>query len=85
MLAPLHDNGAFAPSHALRLGSPAIDSGDANFCDAQRLTVDQRGQLRDAVCDLGSFEYLGPNQENIFNDDFERPGATKIPGTVPSR
>jgi CSLREA domain-containing protein len=61
MLGPLQDNGGPSWTHALLIGSPAIDSGD----DAQCPATDQRGVSRpidgdvdgDAVCDIGSYEF----------------------------
>ena len=53
MLGPLQDNGGLSFTHALQLGSPAIDTGDSVDCPV----TDQRGYLRDSVCDRGSYEY----------------------------
>ena len=51
-LGPLQDNGGPTPTHALLLGSPAIDASSA--CPA----TDQRGVTRPqgAGCDIGAFE-----------------------------
>jgi hypothetical protein len=58
---PLTDNGGPAlpfgnptPTHALRAGSPARNSGGAEFCPA----TDQRGVSRPQgpACDMGSYE-----------------------------
>ena len=60
MLGALQDNGGSTWTHALLVGSPAIDAGTEADCPAS----DQRGQLRPldgdgdglAVCDVGAFE-----------------------------
>jgi hypothetical protein len=54
LIGPLADNGGPTMTHALLAGSPAIDAADPDACPA----VDQRGEARDAACDVGSFEYL---------------------------
>ena len=58
ILSPLADNGGPTKTHALPVGSPAIDL-DAN-CNAQ-LTVDQRRYTRPVGlgCDAGAFEFGG--------------------------
>ncbi len=60
MLGALADNGGLTQTHALLLGSPAIDAGNpaapgsgANACEA----TDQRGAPRLAPCDMGAFEF----------------------------
>lgn len=60
----LANNGGPTQTHALPLGSPAIDGGEFQGdgrCEsfmAGPITRDQRGRLRsDGLCDLGSFEY----------------------------
>jgi CSLREA domain-containing protein len=60
MLAPLADNGGPTRTHALLIGSPAIDAVDNAFCQKD----DQRGGLRPvdgdgngtALCDIGAYE-----------------------------
>jgi hypothetical protein len=68
MLGPLKNNGGPTKTHALLLGSPAIDAGDPNF-DANAfsppLVFDQRavpGFLRvvNGRVDIGAFEYKHP-------------------------
>ncbi len=62
LLGPLVDNGGATPTHALLVGSPAIDAGDVANCPA----TDQRNNVRPrdgngngtAVCDIGPFEYF---------------------------
>jgi CSLREA domain-containing protein len=53
MLGPLGNYGGPTQTHALLAGSPAINFGDLAYCVA----VDQRGNARDANCDLGSYEF----------------------------
>jgi hypothetical protein len=52
-LAPLADNGGPTRTHALVVGSPAINAG--TLCTVQE---DQRYVARDAHCDLGAFEFI---------------------------
>lgn len=62
LLGPLTNNGGFTPTHALPVGSPAIDAGDNTGCPA----TDQRGISRPAdgngdgtaICDIGAYEML---------------------------
>src|SRR5439155_20089982 len=58
VLGPLQDNGGPTLTHALLLGSPAIDAGDPNFTPPPN--YDQRGPGFDRVVngriDIGSFE-----------------------------
>ncbi|KAB8146024.1 hypothetical protein F8S13_02800 [Chloroflexia bacterium SDU3-3] len=66
MLGPLADNGGPTKTHALLVGSPAIDAGDAAYCAAEpgAANRDQRGVARPidgdttpgAICDIGAFE-----------------------------
>jgi CSLREA domain-containing protein len=53
-LGPLADNGGPTRTHALLVGSPAIDAASTPDCP----TTDQRGVLRPqgAACDIGSYE-----------------------------
>ncbi|HZU86351.1 MAG TPA: choice-of-anchor Q domain-containing protein, partial [Anaerolineaceae bacterium] len=49
-------------THGLLPGSPAYNA-KAGFCtgfggDTDTITIDQRGQNRDAQCDIGAFEGL---------------------------
>ena len=69
LLGPLQDNGGPTFTHALPVGSPAIDAGNPSGCTdidgVTDLTTDQRGFTRpmdgdgdgDAVCDIGAYEY----------------------------
>lgn len=53
-LGPLADNGGPTRTHALLLGSPAIDAASTPDCPP----TDQRGTMRPqaAACDIGSYE-----------------------------
>ncbi len=55
LLGPLADNGGSTLTHALQLGSPAINAGTNFGCPV----VDQRGMTRPlfGICDIGSFEF----------------------------
>lgn len=55
-IGPLADNGGPTETHALLVGSPAIDAGDNMACPA----TDQRGRPRPygAACDIGAFELV---------------------------
>jgi len=51
----LGNNGGPTPTHALLMGSAAINGGLAQSC----ATTDQRGAPRVGVCDIGAFEFGG--------------------------
>jgi Kelch motif/Calx-beta domain len=62
LLSPLALNGGSTLSHALLLGSLAIDGGNATICSRAPVNgLDQRGVTRDqgAACDIGAYEYNG--------------------------
>ena len=66
LLGPLADNGGATPTHALLIGSPAIDAGDPTGCKDESgniLGTDQRGFPRPqgAACDVGAFEQAAPD------------------------
>ena len=66
----LADNGGATRTHALRLGSPAIDHGNNDA----GLMNDQRGSPRvaESFADIGAFErQAGAIDERIFFDGFE--------------
>ncbi len=51
-IGPLADNGGPTETRALSFNSSAINAGDINHC----LALDQRGEDRIGVCDVGAFE-----------------------------
>jgi|GEM_PF-756279 len=57
-LAPLLDNGGPTPTHALLVGSPAINSADKSLCLATDQRNAQRPIFRKEACDLGAYERL---------------------------
>ncbi|QEF97024.1 hypothetical protein Mal15_10540 [Stieleria maiorica] len=65
MLGALTGNGGFTETHALLVGSAAIDP--AGLTGAP--TTDQRGTTRDATPDIGAFEYVaaGNASPTIYN------------------
>jgi CSLREA domain-containing protein len=74
-LGPLQNNGGPTHTHALQMGSVAIDAGNTGGCfdeNGSALTNDQRGLARPsgAHCDIGAYE-LHANDE-IFENDFEQ-------------
>jgi CSLREA domain-containing protein len=54
-LGTLRNNRGATDTRALQAGSPAIDSGDTNFCTGS----DQRGASPVNTCDKGAFEFGG--------------------------
>jgi hypothetical protein len=84
LLGPLAWNGGPTPTHALHLGSNAVDGGDpVHGCitaNGVPLTVDQRGEPRTVgtLCDIGAYE-RGPL---VFSDGFETNGATHWSGAL---
>jgi hypothetical protein len=54
ILAPLANNGGPTQTHALVLGSPALNKADSNLT-----TPDQRGFSRVGRADIGAFEFQG--------------------------
>ncbi|RBP51258.1 choice-of-anchor Q domain-containing protein [Arenicella xantha] len=60
IISPLSNNGGPTRTHALPIGSIAIDNGDAFICDLYFSGADQRGpnNRQDSHCDIGSVEYF---------------------------
>jgi uncharacterized membrane protein len=69
-LAPLGNYGGATAGYALLTGSPAIDGGNATYCD----DADQRGESRVGLCDIGAFEFV----------DLSTPTATETPTATPT-
>jgi len=59
-LGPLANNGGGTQTQALLPGSLAIDALKTEYCI---LNIDQRGEPRDAPCDLGAYEVQSNNQD----------------------
>ena len=65
LLEELLDNGGEVPTHALGVGSPAIDRGDDGSCENEdarnqdRFDVNGVGTV-DTECDVGAFEFIPP-------------------------
>jgi tRNA A-37 threonylcarbamoyl transferase component Bud32 len=59
-LGHLQKNGGPTPTHALLLGSPAVDQIPLAACDINGITTDQRGMRRpdgkEQFCDIGAYE-----------------------------
>jgi hypothetical protein len=71
-LEPLADNGGPTKTHALRLGSPAIDAASCLFSQDQRGIARPQG----ASCDIGAYERMPINVSLTID-----PSATVNPGT----
>jgi hypothetical protein len=78
LLGVLQDNGGLTLTHALLLGSPAIDAGDDASCTVR----DQRGVIRhydgdgngSMICDVGAYEYnTGLTLLNLFTPLIMKP------------
>jgi len=74
ILAPLADNGGPTLTHALLLGSPAVDGVDDPLCAVDPIDavapndLDQRGEPRPQgdTCDIGAFEVQDEQDETPF-------------------
>jgi len=82
MLGPLQDNGGPTLTHALLIGSPAINAGDPNFTPPP--LYDQRGLGYDRVfnghIDIGSFEL-----QQVAPTPTPTPGPTPTPTPLPAQ
>lgn len=58
IIEPLADNGGATQTHALPDDSIAINAGDQSFCTSAGIVNDQRGEVREAPCDIGAFEFM---------------------------
>ncbi len=65
LLGPLADNGGPTDTHALLAGSPAINAGDDTSCPP----LDQRGEGRAGVCDMGAYEVQDTDADGILDTD----------------
>ena len=67
LLGPLQNNGGPTLTHALLLGSPAIDAGD----DGAAPGTDQRGISRpqEVATDIGAYEFERPNTPPLATND----------------
>jgi len=73
MLGPLQNNGGFTETHALIVGSPAIDGGNPQGCqdpDGNIIETDQRGisSPQSAACDIGAFEFVPSTAIEVIID-----------------
>jgi hypothetical protein len=71
LAGPLQNNGGGTPTHALLVGSPAVDAAVVANCP----TTDQRGVARPqgAACDIGAFEFVSVTQTIAFAPLANRP------------
>jgi CSLREA domain-containing protein len=79
-IGALRNNRGATDTRALQDGSPAIDSGDPNFC----ITTDQRGASAVNTCDKGAFEFKGvvPEAQLPPPTPGETVNASRSRGTV---
>jgi uncharacterized repeat protein (TIGR01451 family) len=88
-LSPLGEYGGDTPTHALQLGSSAIDVGNSSYCTSSPVNgLDQRGEPRSDSCDVGAFEARftlvmtgGDSQSTTINTLFANPLEVTISGT----
>jgi len=76
VLGPLQDNGGPTFTHALLTNSPATDDGNPAGCTDQNgtlLDTDQRGYVRNGVCDMGAYEYNSPGTPTPTFTPFPQP------------
>ena len=71
-LAPVNDNSGETPTAALLFGSPAINAGNSTQCSP----LDQVGNPRFGICDMGAFEAIPLGQPTAVTED-----ATSVTGT----
>ncbi|MBI5962475.1 MAG: S-layer homology domain-containing protein [Chloroflexi bacterium] len=75
-LGALADNGGLTQTHALSVGSVAIDAGNNATC----LLTDQRGVIRPqgAVCDIGAYEYVDTISPLVTSITRANPSPTNL-------
>lgn len=80
VLGPLASNGGPTQTHALPVGSPAIDAAPAAACAGQ---TDQRGltRPRNAGCDLGAYEF-GSNTADLVVTQVASASSVPIGSTL---
>ncbi|RMH70636.1 MAG: fibronectin type III domain-containing protein, partial [Gemmatimonadetes bacterium] len=80
LLDPLADNGGSTLTHALQVGSPAIDAGTRSGA----LGHDQRGYLRIGAVDIGAYEVSGVLPDKVWtgevNNLWSNPANWSPPG-----
>ena len=81
-LEPLADNGGPTDTVALQASSPAIGAADLAACqDAPVAGVDQRGEARGTICEIGAFETSPVAADDSLTVD-ENAGFTSVPVLV---
>ncbi len=88
-LGPLQNNGGSTQTHALLVGSPAVNAGNPAGCLDQNsvlLTTDQRGYVRNGTCDMGAYEYnsLGTPTPTATATFTRTPTPTRTPTATPT-
>ena len=91
LLGPLANNGGPTMTHALLLGSPAINGGNncvltANGCGNGNaaLTADQRGMPRNGAVDIGAFERQAKEVSSATPFDYDGDGKSDVSVFRPS-
>ena len=83
----LAGNGGGTFTHALLMGSVAINAGHPAGClDESGLTLltDQRSYLRNGACDMGAYEFNSPGQATPTNTPTATPTQTGTPTNTPT-
>ncbi|MDO8615592.1 MAG: right-handed parallel beta-helix repeat-containing protein [Dehalococcoidia bacterium] len=82
LLGARANNGGPTATHALLLGSPAIDAGGNLGCPA----TDQRGVARPqgSACDIGAYEYESPTTPTSSPSPTPSPSPTELPSPSPT-
>lgn len=85
-LGALNENGGGTPTHAVLLGSPAINAGNPAGCldeTGATLGTDQRNYVRQNTCEIGAFEFNSAGTPTPTVTPLVSPTATATV-TVPS-